>query len=298
MNRGCALLLALLAPIFAGACVGAGRVSEVIVVPLRLENDRPYVDVFVNGEGPFNFLIDTGASGDGRIDTAPVARLGVPLVGTVENSDGVNSRDERIASLERISVGGFSRSDLRVMTRDYNPPSRDPSLARLDGILGIEFFAGSVATIDSPGRRLVIERGALNPNSEHVVPFEEPNRVPLQIGGAMHTCGIDSGSVVTAHLPLSMADSLVVGELADAGAGRRANTTFTFRRGRIGADLTLAGNRIGGLDALFSDRALDINVGSGLLSRYVVSIDATNRCFRIAPDAPGPGVIVQEVGER
>lgn len=291
-------------------CVGQEAVSpresvpgvepRVIVVPLRLESNRPYIDVYVNGRGPLNFVIDTGATGDGRIDAAPAAELGLPIVSQEVNDDGVGRATENVVELNRIWIGsnvedpgsGFVRERVSVMTRDYNPPSRDPSLPRIDGILGIDFFRGYVATIDFPGRRLVIERGRLSPDAKYVLKYSEPNSVEASVGGVSYDVHIDTGSVLTAHLPLSMAEALASGELSEAGTGRRAYTTFTLYRGLLGSEMVLAGNRIHGLDVMFSERAPDINIGSGLLSRYAVSIDVSSRLFRIGPDAPGAADVV------
>ena len=199
----------------------------------------------------------------------------------------MNTATVDVVVLDHVRVGQFARTGVEVLTRNYNPPGRNPALARLDGILGLEFFFGYVATIDWPREHLLLIPGALRADAAHVVAYEEYPEIPIQIGGAEHLCGVDTGSSVTMHLPLEHAETLVEGELEDAGTASRANTTFTMRRGVITSDVVIAGNRIEGVEALFSDRARWINVGSGVLSRFAVSFDAANRLLRIAPEAPG-----------
>src|SRR5262249_13346161 len=57
--------------------------KEVTTIPIRLVNNRPFLDVMINGKGPLKFVIDTGASLSvisdkvaERLNIRPVARGG------------------------------------------------------------------------------------------------------------------------------------------------------------------------------------------------------------------------------
>lgn len=89
-------------------------------VPFETIDGRIYVQATVNGRGPFRFAIDTGASGLGRVDSSLVATLGLTLRPPIPNSDGVTTAEADTTMVDSIDVGGLSRRDLRVITRDYN----------------------------------------------------------------------------------------------------------------------------------------------------------------------------------
>src|SRR3954453_3570993 len=64
-------------------CPGRARAPMV-----KWDGIRPAVRVIVNGQGPFLFLIDTGAGGLARADTSLVGRLSLPRAGSAPRNDG------------------------------------------------------------------------------------------------------------------------------------------------------------------------------------------------------------------
>ncbi|MGZ3737477.1 MAG: retropepsin-like aspartic protease, partial [Bdellovibrionota bacterium] len=48
-------------------------------LPFRLIDNRIFLDTLVNGQGPFQFILDTGSSSN-AIDTAAAKALGLPLI--------------------------------------------------------------------------------------------------------------------------------------------------------------------------------------------------------------------------
>jgi hypothetical protein len=50
-------------------------------VAMRPFGTQPAVEVWVNGRGPYLFLVDTGASGVARIDSSVATELQLPVVG-------------------------------------------------------------------------------------------------------------------------------------------------------------------------------------------------------------------------
>ena len=68
--------------------VSAGAASDALVdLPFRTIESRIYLDVMVDGKGPFVFAVDTGASGIGRVDASLVAELGLAWPGEAEVVD-------------------------------------------------------------------------------------------------------------------------------------------------------------------------------------------------------------------
>lgn len=159
-----ALLTATLyAPLAAHAAAPSGcqlarapKADFVMQVPFDMIDGRIYVQASVNGDGPFKFAIDTGASGMGRADSSLVSKLGLDLQEPILNSDGVKTAEAATAKIESIDVGGFSRRDLQVITKDYN--SRMGPEAAFSGIIAREFFADGLLVIDYPRKLLSFSR--------------------------------------------------------------------------------------------------------------------------------------------
>ncbi|MCU0881584.1 MAG: aspartyl protease family protein [Hyphomonadaceae bacterium] len=112
--------------------------GELPVVALRTWTDplgRPATDVHVNGQGPFRFLADTGSNTS--VITRDLARkLGLAAAGQVDvlGVTGMVRADSlRLAS---IRSGAAMRENMRVVMLGGD------ALAGLDGILGMDMFAG------------------------------------------------------------------------------------------------------------------------------------------------------------
>ena len=115
-------------------------------------NGAIVVPVWIGGEGPFRFLLDTGSNLSAlserladRLALAPVARTALATVG------GVAMRP--VVQLETVSVGGVRRSGLLASL------ATDAELAivapELDGMLGQDFLAAYNFTVDYR-RRLIV----------------------------------------------------------------------------------------------------------------------------------------------
>ncbi len=88
-------------------------------IPFRVIDGRIYVDVHINGQGPFPFAVDTGASGLGRGDSSLVKTLALPITNRGQSSDGVNVAAVDMTRFESLEIGGYRQVDMEVITRDY-----------------------------------------------------------------------------------------------------------------------------------------------------------------------------------
>ena len=91
--------------------------EAVFSLPFRTIDGRIYLDVMVNGEGPFVFALDTGASGMGRADATLAAALNLPADGTDETSDGVSSAQVDKVRIASVALGGLDISFLRLTVK-------------------------------------------------------------------------------------------------------------------------------------------------------------------------------------
>ena len=103
-----------------------------------------YVPVSINRNGPYQFILDTGAvSPDVSPDVVEELKLDM---------------DEReCVCLERFSIGGIERRDYRIATRDESDVS-EILQRKIDGFLGFTFLEDLVVEIDYLERTLFLKK--------------------------------------------------------------------------------------------------------------------------------------------
>src|SRR5258708_22209777 len=111
MNRVAALLFIVFAFSIPGVNQNTPRIkpsaSAVADLPMLFRGPEPAVEVMVNGQGPFLFAIDTGATDAARLDSSLVERLGIRVTGTSTHSDGSNQKTKLgVVRLDSLVIGG------------------------------------------------------------------------------------------------------------------------------------------------------------------------------------------------
>jgi len=138
-----------------GSAADAQPVGEATwAFPTELDQiGRILAPVYVNGQGPFRFVLDTGAN---RSVLSPrlVELLGLSLEAGISISvHGVTGNAVMPAvHVDRIEAGGL------VLARDQNLPVLPPTvLAGADGILGIDGLGRARVDVDFRSDRVTIE---------------------------------------------------------------------------------------------------------------------------------------------
>lgn len=137
-----------------GSLLGGDSDPELDIMAAWVDRfGRPTVKVSLNGAGPFEFLVDTGAN------TTVVAKrhiesLQVPYTGMAQVYGTTGDRAFPLAILSELVAGSAKRSGLQVAVAE------DVDLAREDGILGADVFAGRRLTFDIGGRTVTVESSA------------------------------------------------------------------------------------------------------------------------------------------
>lgn len=124
-------------------------------VGLRLLGGRlPVVPVYLDGQGPFDFLLDTGTNS--TIVTPEVAaRLGLRPADRVRLITVAGERDVPRARLRRVSVGASAASDVEALVSGLE------QIRRLDrrvcGVLGQNYLGRFNYTLDYGARTIEFE---------------------------------------------------------------------------------------------------------------------------------------------
>ena len=263
-----------------------------VVVPMDAPDHLPLVDVTLDGAGPFPFLLDTGASQDGRIDRPLAVRLGLPVAGTAVDGDG-SGRNPRIEPRVRVSEIAISGARFPERELIVAPPGRWGPRAR--GVLGFGLFAGLRLTVDSPRGVVVLERSDDVADLKHavaVVPYREPRGVPeveIEIGTRAVSMLLDTGADTGILLPESFLRQLATIGRPVAAAGRTFNNRFAVQSARLAHDLRIGDVVLPSPRASFTDHLPHAILGQRVLSRFAVTFDTHNAVMLLEPSASDRG---------
>lgn len=165
----------------------------VTAVSPRDARGRPLADVMVNGQGPFRFVVDTGANRS-VVSRDLADKLGLERIG-VSEVNGVNGVAKReIARTARIDAGALTIANLET------PVLETQVLGGADGLLGTEGLAGKRILFDNVNKKLVIGRGSPYgaPPGFSIVPlklkFGRLAMAEAQIGKVKFKAVIDTGA--------------------------------------------------------------------------------------------------------
>jgi len=170
--------------------------------------------VMLNGEGPYDFLLDSGA---GQTMVSP----------HVVREAGLGQR------IDSLSVGEFRAFELGYDDLDM----RELSAAlgrRVYGILGHPVFAGTLMTWDFPAGTIELQVGELPASAEDVVAARDDRRpfVRSRVGGTARWVLIDTGS--SRGLTLRRPEQLpLASPLETTGARARVDGIHLVHTGRI-----------------------------------------------------------------
>ncbi len=263
----------------------AGATS--VTVPFSLLNNHIYVDVKVDGKGPFRMLCDTG--GLAILSPKLVATLGVKPVGALQGGGvGEASEDISLVKLDSLDVGGVVLHNPLFAVYPLSGFDRVEGVEQ-NGIIGYEVFRRFVVKVDYEHSTLTLTLPAAFAyhGDGVVVPFKFNEHIPQvegSIDGIAGTFDIDTGSRSTLDLmgPFVARNGLheryapKMSGVSGWGAGGAARSEFA--RAQV--------LRLGGVEFIrpvvelslqkkgaFNDQYVAGNVGAGLLRTYNLTFD-------------------------
>ncbi|AXB80700.1 hypothetical protein TQ38_029535 (plasmid) [Novosphingobium sp. P6W] len=120
------------------------------VVPIQVQSGHVYVDVEINGEGPFHFLFDTGAS---NILTPKMAeRLGLAVRANVEATGTGGAQAGGSTTVGSVRLGDAMLSSQTFYVLDLPPGTSDD--APVDGLIGFEWLDRFLTRLDYASGKL------------------------------------------------------------------------------------------------------------------------------------------------
>ena len=263
---------------------GQGNADD-IVVDLGMEMGRPVVEAKVNGKGPFRFVLDTGA-GSLILNSDLVRELGVVETGTTRVGDpsSPTAIEATEYKIESVAIGGATFSEMVAISWDDETIRN--GIGDVRGILGLQALSDYVVVMDFPNGKLRLSKEPLTP-TDGSIPFSlDLHSIPtidITVDGQRVKSHIDTGNFGDLSLPKRLMKKLKLkGEPMKAHA-RTASGTFELLVAQLDGDVTIAGQTIRNPEVHFNDRFDWGNIGTGIVSRFIFSIDQKNQRILLAP---------------
>lgn len=259
--------------------------SPTVDVPMLFSGTRPVVEVRVNGQGPFRFLLDTGAAGVARIDTSLAERLRLRPEGQQDASDAgaAGHATLRQFHLASLSLGDYELRDVTAYSRNYNTVSYVP---HIDGILGFAFFADVLLTLDYPARRVRVAAGHLSPSDTALEIRDGNPYAAARLGNLRTMVLIDSGNIRAIDMPSATAATLRQTSYTRLiGKGKSVSGEFEIREVPVAETLAIGRSATPVAAVTFADEFTEINVGSAFLRAFVVTFDQSHQRIRLSARA-------------
>jgi Aspartyl protease/PDZ domain len=166
-------------------------------IPFELLNNHIYVQVKINGKGPFRVLCDTGGA---NIVTPEAAKeLGLATEGALQGRGvGEKSEDVALAKVDTLQVGDATLKDQVFAVFPMASFSKVEGVSSA-GLIGYEIFKRFVVTVDYEGSKLTLTLPeAFDYEGQGTaVPFKFNNHIPQvdgEIDGLAGKFDIDTGS--------------------------------------------------------------------------------------------------------
>jgi len=170
-----------------------------------------FTGVMINGQGPYDFAIDTGAT-QTVLSEKLANQIGLqPVTTTIMHGVGGGGKiDTKLYNVKEMGLGDLKIKNVPVGT--FN----DPLVTQLaDGIFGTAMLADFIITVNYPGNQLELSRKRTPNPAGEVLPawyFSNLLLVPLEVNGNQRGNFIVDTGAVTTVISHNMAASLGVNE--------------------------------------------------------------------------------------
>jgi hypothetical protein len=277
--------------------MAGGRTSTTL--PFALINNHIYLDVRLDGQGPFRFLCDTGGA---NIVTPEVAKeLGLKAEGAIEGTGvGEKSEDVGFTKVGALLVGDTTLKDQVFAVFDLSS-LRAVEDVPVQGLIGYEVFKRFIVAIDYEHSRLTLTAPSAfaYEGKGTVVPFKFDGTIPEvqgEIDGLPGKFHIDTGSrsSLTILAPFAQSHDLKTryGAKVEAvtgwGVGGAARGLVArakvLKLGNVSVDGPLIELSLQSKGS-FIDPYVAGNVGAGILKRFNIIFDYGRQQMIFEPNA-------------
>jgi|SRR6185312_9048447 len=273
------------------------------VVPIQVADNHVYLDVMLDGKGPFHFIFDSG--GVNIIDPGVAKELGLASGGSTQvGGTGSGTVDTSFAVVKSLRIGAAEVQDQVFAVLPVAAAFSMTSGRPVVGVIGFEVLSRFVTTFDYAGKQVVLHMpgsytppaGATSVPFVHVMLNSGEPQFACSFGGAPSVCTLDIGAsqAVSFFTPFAKAHPDVVpAKLTAEGIdGFGIGGPSTGRLGRLPA-FSFGGLTIHDLVADYTTEgagALGLpffgaNVGGAVWKRFTLTLDYQRLTMTLTPNA-------------
>lgn len=276
----------------------AAATAAPIVIPFEMTGNQIYVTATVDGQGPFRFMLDTGAVD--LVSQKLTTRLGLALGGAIEmRGTGDGSAQGAIVTVPSVAVAGATLTGEKFYVLSLDPIEALTS-TRVDGILGFEFFRRYVTRFDFDAKTVTLTDPAqFEPDSATgtAIPMTSAYNTPEIAGsydGIDGTFDIDTGDNGGLTLTAAFVTANKLRDRPDrhvdviSGFGVGGETYARIVRGSelvlgtvpVGHPVTELSSNTGGV---FGAGRFSGNIGIDVVKRFAMTLDYVHGRLYLAP---------------
>jgi len=225
-------------------CVSAGAASAMPTrTPASIEDlpapevnvvedrtGRLRAPVYINGMGPFNFIVDTAANRS-AISSRLAAQLALPVTGAGEVHAMGGPFTAPMAHVHAMRAGVIENTNVEM------PVIEADALGTADGLLGVEDMAGRQLTMDFENERIIIEQARRPVSQSDWSTIQARRRFGNLIVAEARIEGVPVRVVIDTGAQSSIANSALRNELVRLGRAR--TDPATIRTATVGGPIVL-----------------------------------------------------------
>ena len=167
-------------------------------LPFKVIDNRVFVDVRLNGKGPFHFILDTGADAD--LSDRAAGQLGLKVKDAGEGQ-GVGATGQHFArtQLAEVQLGRLRLNNVEFVVTSFVDTSQVFGTRPVEGFIGRPIFERMTVKQDYVRRLLTFIRSDrfTYSGSGTILRFERPRQIPVveaKLDGITGKFGVDTGA--------------------------------------------------------------------------------------------------------
>lgn len=267
-----------------------------IEVPMDTSMRRPVIELTINDQGPFRFVVDSGAGGT-VLDDDLAKKLDLRTIGKALTGDvsGQAPKEMPLVAVDRIGIGSALFTDSIAVIGDLDAVWIDQQNGP-DGVLAFGTFADCLVTLDYPNQKLTLETGTLPPaDGRDFLEYEyvDDQRIPcvrLAINGVETPIQLDTGASMAGTLAADLEGKVRTKSVpTPTGMVRRMNSSMVQRDARIDGAVMLGQHEI--RDPIFNFMGQRSMFGFQILKHFAITFDQGEKTVRFARAGTAPILI-------
>ncbi|MGA7356819.1 MAG: aspartyl protease family protein [Candidatus Cybelea sp.] len=268
-------------------------------VPIDVIDNHVYLDVTLDGKGPYRFVFDTG--GSNIIDPAVAKDINAVGSGSAQDSGtGAGTESSSYATVDSLKIGNAVLRHQVFLVEPIREGFGATAGERVDGLIGFEVLARYITTFDYVDRTLTLAMPGILPAAGadvvHFVLLGTNPQVGCAIDSVPSECTVDTGDggsvnlfvpFIAAHPQIVPATHSAVGVNGSGVGGGHRGFMGRLRSLQIGSFALhdLVAGYSTQKQGFFASPFLAANVGGGVWKRFTVTFDYRAETMALLPNA-------------